>query len=103
MDYDAEGNLVGIDIDRASRKLNLRELVTTHLPLEAVASELNHNSYFETRSLPGFDSCAPAIATSRFSHLCLPRRSLGEGGSLASPRLHCISAAPAALDRYLAA
>jgi hypothetical protein len=34
---DAEGNLVGIDIDHASQKLNLRELVTTHIPLEAKA------------------------------------------------------------------
>ena len=30
----------------------------------------------------------PPISTSRFAHLCLPRRSLGVGGSLASPRLH---------------
>jgi uncharacterized protein YuzE len=29
LDYDADGNLVGIDIDHASQKLNLRELVTT--------------------------------------------------------------------------
>lgn len=35
LDYDAEENLVGIDIDHASSKLNLRELVTTHIPLEA--------------------------------------------------------------------
>ena len=35
LDYDAEGNLVGIDIDHASR--NLRELVTSHIPLEAKA------------------------------------------------------------------
>jgi uncharacterized protein YuzE len=35
LDYDADGNLVGIDIDNASRKLNLRELVTSHFPLEA--------------------------------------------------------------------
>jgi uncharacterized protein YuzE len=34
LDYDAEGNLVGIDIDHASQKLNLRELVTSHIPLE---------------------------------------------------------------------
>jgi uncharacterized protein YuzE len=32
--YNAEGNLVGIDIDHASSKLNLRELVTSHIPLE---------------------------------------------------------------------
>ena len=30
LDYDAEGNLVGIDIDHASQKLNLRELVSNH-------------------------------------------------------------------------
>ncbi len=33
LDYDAEGTLVGIDIDHASRKLDLRELVTSHIPL----------------------------------------------------------------------
>jgi len=37
LDYDAEGNLAGIDIDHASRKLDLRELVTSHIPLEATA------------------------------------------------------------------
>jgi uncharacterized protein YuzE len=34
LDYDAEGNLVGIDIDHASSKLDLRELVTNHTPLK---------------------------------------------------------------------
>jgi uncharacterized protein YuzE len=33
LDYDADGNLTGIDIDNASRKLDLRELVTGHIPL----------------------------------------------------------------------
>jgi uncharacterized protein YuzE len=37
LDYDAEGNLVGIDIDHASQKLNLRELVTNHIPLKSKA------------------------------------------------------------------
>ena len=37
LDYDSDGNLVGIDIDHASQKLDLRELVTTHIPLEAKA------------------------------------------------------------------
>ena len=37
LDYDAEGNLAGIDIDHASRKLDLRELVTSQLPLAAKA------------------------------------------------------------------
>ena len=35
LDYDADGTLVGIDIDHASRKLDLREIVTTHIPLVA--------------------------------------------------------------------
>jgi uncharacterized protein YuzE len=35
LDYDVDGNLVGIDIDHASRKLDLRELVTSHIPLKA--------------------------------------------------------------------
>ena len=33
LDYDADGNLTGIDIDNASRKLDLRELVSSHIPL----------------------------------------------------------------------
>ena len=37
LDYDAEGNLTGIDIDQASRKLDLRELITSHIPLPASA------------------------------------------------------------------
>jgi uncharacterized protein YuzE len=37
LDYDAEGNLVGIDIDHASSKLDLRELVTNHIPLKPKA------------------------------------------------------------------
>ncbi len=38
MDYDAESNLAGIDIDHASRKLELRELVRSHMPVVAKAS-----------------------------------------------------------------
>jgi uncharacterized protein YuzE len=34
LDYDTEGNLVGIDIDNASRKLDLRELTLSKLPTE---------------------------------------------------------------------
>jgi uncharacterized protein YuzE len=37
LDYDAKGNLVRIDIDHASQKLNLREFVTNHIPLGAKA------------------------------------------------------------------
>jgi uncharacterized protein YuzE len=32
LDYDAEGNLVGIDIDNASRKVNLKKLTLNKLP-----------------------------------------------------------------------
>jgi uncharacterized protein YuzE len=35
LDYDADGNLVGIDIDHASRKLNLSEVVTSQIPVAA--------------------------------------------------------------------
>jgi len=34
LDYDADGNLVGIDIDNASKKLNLKELNLSKLPTE---------------------------------------------------------------------
>jgi uncharacterized protein YuzE len=34
LDYDAEGNLVGIDIDQASTKLEIKELVLSRLPAE---------------------------------------------------------------------
>lgn len=33
LDYDSEGNLVGIDIDNASKKLNLTELIINKLPV----------------------------------------------------------------------
>jgi uncharacterized protein YuzE len=32
LDYDVEGNLVGIDIDNASKKIELKELVLSRLP-----------------------------------------------------------------------
>lgn len=34
LDYDADGNLVGIDIDNASKKLDLAELTLSKLPAE---------------------------------------------------------------------
>jgi uncharacterized protein YuzE len=34
LDYDAEGNLVGIDIDNASRKVQLKELSLKKLPAD---------------------------------------------------------------------
>ena len=33
LDYDSENNLVGIDIDNASRKLDLSELITIKMPV----------------------------------------------------------------------
>lgn len=33
LDYDSEDNLVGIDIDNASKKLDLSELITIKLPI----------------------------------------------------------------------
>ena len=34
LDYDAEGNLVGIDIDNASSKVQLKELILSRLPTD---------------------------------------------------------------------
>jgi len=34
LDYDADGNIAGIDIDNASRKLNLKELVLSKVPID---------------------------------------------------------------------
>ena len=34
LDYDKEGNLVGIDIDNASKKVQLEELTLSKLPAE---------------------------------------------------------------------
>lgn len=34
LDYDSVGNLVGIDIDNASRKVRLQHLVLSQLPIE---------------------------------------------------------------------
>jgi uncharacterized protein YuzE len=32
LDYDADGNLVGIDIDQASQKLEIKEMIVSKLP-----------------------------------------------------------------------
>jgi len=37
LDYDAEGNLVGIDIDNASRKIDLKEVILSKIPAEVEA------------------------------------------------------------------
>lgn len=34
LDYDADGNLIGIDIDQASVKLDFKELILSKLPAE---------------------------------------------------------------------
>ena len=34
LDYDSKGNLVGIDIDNASKKLDLKELILTKVPIQ---------------------------------------------------------------------
>jgi uncharacterized protein YuzE len=34
VDYDAQGNVVGIDIDNASKKLDLHELILSKVPAE---------------------------------------------------------------------
>ena len=34
IDYDADGNIAGIDIDNASKKLNLKELVLNKVPVD---------------------------------------------------------------------
>ena len=36
LDFDAEGNLVGIDIDRASKIVNLSRLVAVSLPINSI-------------------------------------------------------------------
>ncbi len=38
LDFDAAGHLVGIDIDNASHKLDLGEVITDHIPIPATAA-----------------------------------------------------------------
>jgi len=37
LDYDSAGNLVGIDIDNASRKIDLKEVILSKMPAEVEA------------------------------------------------------------------
>ena len=37
LDYDADGNITGIDIDNASRKIDLREVILSKIPAEVEA------------------------------------------------------------------
>jgi uncharacterized protein YuzE len=34
LDYDAAGNITGIDIDNASKKIDLREVILSKIPAE---------------------------------------------------------------------
>ena len=34
LDYDKDGNIVGIDIDNASRKIDLKEIILSKIPAE---------------------------------------------------------------------
>ena len=34
LDYDEDGNIAGIDIDNASKKLNLKELILSKVPVD---------------------------------------------------------------------
>ncbi len=34
LDYDSEGTLVGIDIDNASKKMDLKDLIISHIPAD---------------------------------------------------------------------
>jgi len=35
LDFDAKGDIVGIDIDNASRKINLKEVILNKIPAES--------------------------------------------------------------------
>jgi len=37
LDYDADGNIAGIDIDNASKKIDLREVILSKIPSEVEA------------------------------------------------------------------
>ncbi len=37
LDYDSKGNIVGIDIDNASKKIDLKEVILTKLPTQVEA------------------------------------------------------------------
>ena len=37
LDYDADGNITGIDIDNASKKIDLREVILSKIPSEVEA------------------------------------------------------------------
>ena len=53
LDFDENGNLVGIDIDHASKKLDLSDVVTSHIPCV-------HNGAYESTS-----RCSRWILTER--------------------------------------
>jgi uncharacterized protein YuzE len=73
LDYDAEGNLVGIDIDNASRKLDLRGLVTEQIPFGAktpwcLGGEVNLDMSERIEKLASLDFIVrPSLITGRLA------------------------------------
>ncbi len=57
LDYDAKGNLVGIDIDNASRKVQLERLVLSRLPGSGANRRLISGGR-KTAGLPRSSPCA---------------------------------------------
>jgi len=49
--FDAEGNLVGMDIDNASMKLDLDELTLSRLPVKSTTFLLDQASFASLRSI----------------------------------------------------
>lgn len=46
IDYDVKGNIVGIDIDNASKKLSIKKLVINSLPIELIfPRKSGHKTY----------------------------------------------------------
>ena len=42
LDYDENGNLVGIDIDNASKKIDLKEVILNKIPAEIENNPINN-------------------------------------------------------------
>jgi uncharacterized protein YuzE len=52
LDYDAEGNLVGIDIDNASRKVDLKKLTLNKLPAVIQTNPVYFSPQTDPRHFP---------------------------------------------------
>ena len=80
LDYDAQGNLVGIDIDNASKKVQLKELIPSKLLSEVRTVAANQVVMFadmysvyksDNKSVPVFrpESCTgKRLVSTRRSH-----------------------------------